>query len=148
MKNHGMSRTRFYRIWAKMRQRCNDSNCTNYHKYGAKGVKVCERWDDFRNFHSDMFDTYEDGLTLDRIDNSKGYEPSNCRWSTYKEQNRNRTNNHFITYKGKEMTLAEAEEKYDLPKDILLQRLKLGWSIERAIETKSQKRKKAKHETR
>jgi hypothetical protein len=79
-----------YRSWEGMKRRCLSPKATNYHLYGAKGVTVCERWLTFDNFLADM-GVRPSGLTLDRIDGSKGYEPGNCRWATRLSQNQNRT---------------------------------------------------------
>lgn len=86
---HGMSGTKTYRCWYNMIQRCQNPKSDSYRKYGAKGISVCDRWLSFENFYSDMGDQPA-GETLDRIDSAVGYEPSNCRWATYKTQNRNR----------------------------------------------------------
>ncbi len=77
-----------YQSWRDMKQRCQNVNCKNYEDYGGRGVKVCERWQDFTNFLADMGEKPE-GLTLDRIDYNSDYEPNNCRWATRKEQRRN-----------------------------------------------------------
>lgn len=79
-KKHGMYTTKIYYLWRGMRQRCENPNAHGYPWYGAKGVKVCERWQSFDNFFADMGDKPE-GLSLDRINPFGDYEPSNCRWA-------------------------------------------------------------------
>lgn len=81
--------SRTYVSWQSMFQRCYDKNHISYCNYGARGIKVCERWDDFENFLADMGERPEN-KTLDRINTNGNYEPSNCRWSTPSEQQRNR----------------------------------------------------------
>jgi len=78
-----------YNSWRAMKDRCQNPNYEYYEYYGGRGVEVCERWQDFANFLADMGERPE-GLTLDRIDNDGNYEPGNCRWATWKEQNQNR----------------------------------------------------------
>lgn len=82
--------SRFYKIWAGMKARCQNPKDTRYFKYGARGITVCERWQKFAAFEDDMLATYRPELTLDRINNDLGYCPENCRWATYKEQMQNK----------------------------------------------------------
>lgn len=89
---HGLSNTRLFRIWCEMKHRCYLKSDTNYFKYGARGIKVCEEWkNDFVNFYNwSINNGYKEDLTIDRIDNEEGYFPENCRWATYAQQNKNR----------------------------------------------------------
>jgi uncharacterized protein YlaI len=74
------SENRMYNAWANMKQRCDNPKNTAYKAYGAKGIKYCERWKDFKNFEEDMYIQNIKDLTLDRIDNTKGYYKDNCQW--------------------------------------------------------------------
>ena len=122
---HGKTKTRTYKSWSGMWHRTMNKNCSSYHYYGGKGIKVCKRWEDFRKFLEDMGES-KPGESIDRIDMNGDYKPSNCRWATQKEQARNKRNNLFIAYKGKNLCMSEWAEKYNLKVGTLWMRLKRG----------------------
>ncbi len=87
--NHGKSGTPEHCAWANMIQRCENANHPWYKDYGGRGIRVCERWQRFENFYTDMGDKPTAKHSIDRIDVNKGYEPSNCKWATATDQSRN-----------------------------------------------------------
>ena len=89
---HGCAdkRSQEYQAWANMKARCQNSNNSTYHNYGERGIRVCRRWQDFRNFIADMGEKPLPELTLERMNNDGDYEPGNCKWATRKEQNNNK----------------------------------------------------------
>ena len=87
---HNLSKHRLYDIWAGIIDRCNNPKCSSYVNYGARGIKVCDRWlETPKNFIEDMYSTFEEGLSIDRINVNGNYEPDNCRWSNNTVQSRN-----------------------------------------------------------
>lgn len=106
-KTHGMSKTRIYHEWLSMRRRCSSPNIKCASSYFEKGITVCDEWkDDFCAFHEWALENgYNDNLTIDRIDNSIGYSPSNCRWISFEAQQSNKTNNVYIDYNGEKWCL-------------------------------------------
>lgn len=115
-----------YESWHAMMQRCLNPSNEGYHRYGGRGITVCESWRDFQNFLADMGERPQ-GLTIDRIDNDKSYEPGNCRWATPKEQSNNRNNNVLVSYEGRTHTVAEVAAVLGLDQNVLAGRIKLGW---------------------
>lgn len=134
-KTHGESRgIKEYRAWHSMKDRCLCKNNTNYHNYGGRGITVCSRWlESYENFLTDM-GRCPDGMSLDRLDNMKGYDKNNCRWATMEEQNNNTRQNIFLTYNGITLTIAQWARKIGMKKITLWQRIKyFGCSPEEAL---------------
>jgi hypothetical protein len=126
-----------------MRQRCNNPNCRDYRWYGGKGVTVCEEWNDFINFYSDMGDPPGPGYSIDRIDPTKGYSKDNCRWATHRQQVNNCSSNVLISYNGETKSAGEWSKDTGIPEDALRQRKRLGWSDEEVITTPHRKSSKS-----
>jgi hypothetical protein len=105
---HGISKTKFYRIWVRIKDRCLGKKCKNFKHYGGRGIKICKEWLDFENFKRDMYDSYlkhikefrREQTSIDRIDNDGNYEKKNCRWATRVEQSNNRRNNRILEFMG------------------------------------------------
>lgn len=135
--SHGLSKTREFNIWANMIDRCNNPQSNNYKNYGRKGVIVCKEWIEcFDNFIEDMGFRPTAHHSIDRIDVTGNYEPSNCKWSTKKEQSRNRRNSRYIYIDGKKLQVDDYCEMYNLPKHAIKNRVRRGWSNDRIINTK------------
>ena len=137
MATHSMSRTKIFREWRHMRERCApNAECKS--RYYERGIKVYPEWNDsFESFYeyvSKLEHFGEKGYTLDRINNDGNYEPNNVRWATYKEQGRNRANNVYITYKGEKRLLCELVEEHGLNYQTVRCRLLRGWDGDSAID--------------
>lgn len=123
-----------YRSWAGMKSRCQNPNYNEYHYYGGRGIKICDRWQLSENFFDDMLPTWKPGLSLDRIDHNKGYSPDNCRWADEKTQQNNRRNNRLFEYMGKSKSLTDWAEEIGVNRSTLAQRYYVyNWSIERCL---------------
>lgn len=139
---HFGSKTRLYHIWRDMKTRCYNKNHIHYDRYGGRGITVCDDWlSSFIKFKIwALSNGYNDTLTVDRIDNNKGYSPENCHCVTWKEQQRNRKSNFLINGK----SLVELVEKSGLPYMTVWRRIKIyGWSVEQALTTPIRGKKNA-----
>ncbi len=127
-----MGGTRVYNSWIKMIDRCTNPRCKCFHNYGGRGIKVCSRWFDFREFYKDMGDPPE-GCTIERIETEGHYEPSNCCWASVKAQNNNRRSNLKLELKGVVKTAAQWSEELGINPFTLYNRKRRGWTDERAL---------------
>ena len=118
-----------------MKNRCYRPKTQSYKSHGARGVTVCDEWlHDFQAFYDwAMANDYADNLTIDRIDVNGNYEPSNCRWTTPKEQANNTRRNRLITYNGKKQTLQQWADEIGIKRQTIEKRLERGWSIENSL---------------
>lgn len=138
-----------YYVWRTMTARCSNENHKKYKNYGGRGITVCRRWkDSFISFFSDMGERPTKKHQIDRINNDWGYwcgkcpdcrqreiVECNCRWVTPKENMRNTRLNHLVTFNEKTLCVREWEERLGFPIEVIQQRLKLGWTVERALAT-------------
>ncbi len=132
-RSHGKITHRLYRTWVSMHERCRSPKHVGYPRYGGRGITVCTEWSDFAVFLADMEATWRPGLTLDRRDNDGNYCPNNCRWATPEEQARSRCNTRYVTFGSETRPLAEWAEITGLRRSVIEQRLRNGWTPERAL---------------
>jgi hypothetical protein len=138
---HGHSKreemTDTYNIWCGIKARCFNENEPAYKNYGARGITMCDRWNDsYESFLEDMGERPSKKHSIDRIDNEKGYEPGNCKWATRAEQARNNRRNVWIEYNGQKKTLCDWADELNIKRATLCYRIvKAGWDVERAFTT-------------
>ena len=136
---HGKYKTRIYRIYIGMKQRCYNENCPSYDRYGGRGITVCDEWRGRYGFHHfydwSMENGYTDELSIDRIDNDGNYSPKNCRWVDRFVQNNNFSRNRNYTYNGETHSLSVwgRIRPNGLNYETLRSRLRDGWSVEKAF---------------
>lgn len=130
---HGRSKNDVtYRIYRDMLRRCNNPNYREFHLYGGRGIKVCERWSTFENFLADMGER-PPGMSLERDRVNEGYGPDNCRWATDFEQANNKRNNVFLEYQGKRLSIAQWSRETGIKAATLYFRHSSGWPPERTL---------------
>jgi hypothetical protein len=123
-----------YVIWAQMRERCTKPYNHAFSRYGGRGITICARWAvDFLNFLADMGPRPSTKHTIDRINNDGNYEPGNCRWATYTENNRNKRNNRRVVFCGREYAVSELAESRRIDPKLVISRLGRGWSVEDSV---------------
>lgn len=124
-----------YGTWHAMIQRCTNPKNSRFHAYGGRGINVCDRWkNSFENFLNDMGERPK-GLSLDRIDNDRGYFPENTRWATSKQQVFSQRSTKRITFNGTTLTQSDWARRLGGATNLIYRRLKDGWSLERALTT-------------
>ena len=122
-----------YSSWASARRRCRSKTAHNYKWYGGRGIKFCERWDDFGVFLEDMGERPKNH-TIDRIDPDGNYEPGNCRWATYEEQKVNKRNTVRLKYRGNSYTLRELADYLGIKRATIKNRYYIGMDIEDIVQ--------------
>lgn len=133
-KSHRVTGTLLYRRWLTMIRRCHRPGQDNYAYYGGRGIKVCDRWrKSFASFRDDIGEPPVKGMSLERIDNDGDYEPGNVRWATAKEQAWNRRNSRPMAIEGEILPLIGWCEKFGLSRKLVTERIRRGWTSERAL---------------
>lgn len=122
---------RIYKIFCGMKQRCYNTNHKYYPIYGGRGIKICDEWlNDYQQFEAwALANGYADDMSIDRIDNDKGYSPDNCRWIYYKDQPKNRRSNHRVIVDGEEMNVSDVSRIYGIPISTICYRANHGFDI-------------------
>jgi len=135
---HGLSNTPLYHVWLGMKSRCTNPNSPKFQRYGGRGITICKEWaSSFKSFYTwAMENGYEKGLSIDRIDNDKGYFPDNCRFATDEQQNQNRCVNRTITYKGKTQCLAAWGREIGIDEITIARRLDKGLPVQDVLSPK------------
>lgn len=123
-----------YEVWRNIRKRCNNPKAPFYKRYGGRGIKVCNAWDDYSTFRIWAISTgYQKGLTIDRIDNDGDYEPMNCRWVTHLVNNQNRSNLVMVKWGSREVPLVKLARRFGVCPRAAVRRYRGGWPLEKVL---------------
>lgn len=133
---HLKSNTPLYKSWSAMKSRCSNKKSICFKYYGGRGITYTPEWETFDKFYKEMGLSYKKGLTLDRINNDKGYCKENCRWVTKKVQAQNRRNVLLTTIKSVTLNTRQWSKKLKINHSTICMRLKYGWTLKEAIITK------------
>lgn len=136
---HGMAKSPLFAVWTSMKARCENPKNGAFHRYGGRGICVCERWQTFENFLADMAPRPL-GMTIERKDNNGNYEPGNCRWATRKEQANNTRRNHFVQTSFGPMTIAQIADHAGITVVAVNYRMKRGLSGDALLKPRRQGR--------
>lgn len=149
MSTHKMAKTRLYKIWAGMKQRCINPNTTGFENYGGRGIDYIPEWENFETFKEWAIQSgYNDALTIDRIDVNKGYSPQNCRWANETQQARNKRSNLYFTYQNQTRCLKDWATYLKIDYLLLYGRIVTRhWDFEKAINTPIMENRRNKRET-
>jgi hypothetical protein len=134
--SHRKSNTPEYKAWQSMKARCQNPSDKRYKNYGGRGISICPEWESFETFFADMGQRPSSKHSIDRIDNSKGYSPDNCRWTTQAKQLRNTRRTRLITFQGETRCIADWAEILGIHRNTITGRLRRGWSVENALTSK------------
>lgn len=131
---HASCNSKEYKTWSSIIQRCLNPNNSRFKSYCGAGIDVCDRWKkSFINFIADVGKCPDKKMSLDRINNKKGYSPDNCRWATNTQQARNKNTNRMISMDGETHCLSEWAEILNIPRERIKNRLRRGWDIKRCL---------------
>lgn len=131
--SHGLSGTPEHGVWVRMHRRCYDPKSKDFANYGGRGITVCEQWRDFTVFLCDLGSRPSPDHSIERIDNSIGYQPGNVKWATRHEQQRNKRTNVRLEFKGQSLVVADWAVKTGLPPTAIYKRIYRGWPVEKVL---------------
>lgn len=122
-KTHGKAHSKVYHVWHNMMRRCHDQTNKRFKDWGGRGITVAAQWQSFKAFHKAVGDVPFAGAQIDRIENSRGYEPGNVRWSTNTENNRNTRRTRWVMFAGQKMAVSEAAQRIGISRHQLRHQL-------------------------
>ena len=141
LEKHGITsggKPRTFVIWNGMKARCLNPKSTSYPNYGGRGIRICDQWLNFENFHYwAISNGYRDDLEIDRIDNDGNYCPENCRWATAKEQANNTRSTVLLTYNGQTKSASEWSRITGISRNTITRRKRSGWTDEECLTIKA-----------
>lgn len=133
-KKHGLWKSKEYKTWSALKDRCLNHNSVSYKNYGGRGIKVCEKWiNNFENFLQDVGFAPSNKHSIERLNTNGHYEPANVKWATAKEQANNRRSSVYITFNGVTKSKTDWCIYLNIPKSTFHNRIRRGWTLEKTI---------------